>query len=340
MFYPNSQFYKPDNTEQKPDEVVDITGWAIGNSFKYYPDGTRAKFEVFCTSETPYQFLNPQHRYLFKKTFQYKKSGTIIYEQFWTEIIAYKLGRILGIEVPPVFLAKYNDPVKGLSYASLIEWYYNYPNDDAYCVVSRGGDFMSLIIPAYDRKKGELHNFETITTTFTQVCNVKQWQQKWAEILLFDAIIGNTDRHQENWEVYTNVKGGLSKNPIEQRLSPAFDNGTSMGYQIQNQDFKKQLSNLDAYINKGTHHMKWAFGDTKNAGHFELLQKLVDKFPEMESVIKDKLGIDITAIYNDILQLTEFKLEDSRYSLTKERANFIIKLIEFRYNKAKKMFGV
>jgi hypothetical protein len=335
MFNTRSQFCKPKETEQQPNEAVDITSWAIGGSFAYYPDGTRAKFEVFCTSDTPYKFLIPRHRYLFKKTFE-RKGGVVFYEQFWTEIIAYKIGRALGIEVPPAFLAKYHDPVRGLEYASLIEWYYNYPGDIG-CKVDKGGDFMSRAIPEYDREKGKLHNFQTITDIFTDWLEVKNWQHSWAEILLFDAIIGNTDRHQENWEIYSYFD---DKGNLVEKLSPAFDNGTAMGYEIQSQDFAKRLGNLEAYINKGTHHMKWALGNTKNAGHFELLQKLVTKFPETESIIKNKLSIDITAVYNDILQLTEFNIDDSSYVLTIERANFIIKLIEFRYNKAKKIFGV
>ncbi len=335
MFDPNSQFYKPASTEQTPNDVVDITSWAIGGSFAYYPDGSRAKFEVFCGSKTPYNFLIPNHRYLFKKTFE-RKSGVIYYEQFWTEIIAYKLGRILGIEVPPSFLARYKDPVRGLEYASLIEWYYNYPGDVG-CKVDRGGDFMSRAIPEYERKKGELHNFQTITEIFNEWLDVNKWQQKWAEILLFDAIIGNTDRHQENWEIYSYFD---NKGDLVEKLSPAFDNGTAMGYEIQNQDFVKKLSNIEAYIDKGTHHMKWELKDKKNARHFELLEKLVAKFPDTENIIKAKLKVDITKVYNDILQLTEFDIDDSKYALTKERANFIIKLIDFRYNKAKKMFGV
>lgn len=335
MFNPNSQFYKPANTEQQPNEVVDITSWAIGGSFAHYPDGSRAKFEVFCTSDTPYQFLIPRHRYLFKKTFE-RKSSVVFYEQFWTEIIAYKIGRVMGIEVPPAFLAKYNDHVRGLEYASLIEWYYNYPGDVG-CKIDRGGDFMSRAIPKYERKKGALHNFQTLTEIFNEWLEVQNWQQKWAEILLFDAIIGNTDRHQENWEIYSYFD---DKGNLVEELSPAFDNGTAMGYEIQQQDFTKRLSNLAAYINKGTHHMKWESQDTNNAKHFELLQKLIAKFPKTEAIIKAKLKIDITPVYNDILQLTEFNLDDSRYALTAQRANFIIKLIEFRYNTAKKMFGL
>ena len=108
----------------------------------------------------------------------------------------------------------------------------------------------------------------------------------------------------------------------------------------QNDNFYKILDNLDAYIARGTHHMKWALADKKKIGHFELLKKLVDIFPEAENYIKEKLAIDISEISNDISQLTEFAIDDAKYRLTKERADFITKLIFFRYNKIRKMFGL
>lgn len=335
MFRKYSQFYKPENTEQKLTDLVDITDWAIGGSFAYYPDGSRAKFEVFCPSNIDYSFLIPNHRYLFKKTFE-RKSGIIFYEQFWTEIIAYKLGRILNIEVPPAFIACYTDPVrKTLEYASLIEWYYNYPGA-VECRIDRGGDFMSRALPAYDREKGKQHNFQTILQIFNDWLHIANWKQKWAEILLFDTIIGNTDRHQENWEVYAHFdKNG----DLIEALSPAFDNGTSMGYEILSKDLQQKLSILESYVSKGTHHMKWELADTKNAGHFELLEKLVCKFPETESVIRSKINVDISALASVVSQLTQFTLQDQRYALSKERADFIIELIKFRFNKIKEIFN-
>ncbi|MEI7669515.1 MAG: hypothetical protein WCJ33_05495 [Pseudomonadota bacterium] len=240
MFTTHSQFYKHKETEQKPNEAVDVSDWAIGSSFSPYPDGTRAKFEVFCPNVSPYQFIIPNHRYLFKKTFE-RKGGIIFYEQFWIEIIAYKLGRILNIAVPPAFVAFYKE-----EYASLIEWYYNYPKENG-GFINRGGDFMSHEIKGYDRKKGKQHNFETITQIFMKSIGVDNWQAKWAEMLLFDAIIGNTDRHQENWEVYSYfLEGG----ELIAELSPAFDNGTSMGYDIMVNKIESKLANLCAYINK------------------------------------------------------------------------------------------
>jgi hypothetical protein len=100
------------------------------------------------------------------------------------------------------------------------------------------------------------------------------------------------------------------------------------------------LANLAAYVDKGTHHMKWALADAKKIGHFELLQKLVSAFPEAENYIKEKLVVDISEISSDISQLTEFAIDNEKYRLTKERADFITKLILFRYSKIRQMFGL
>ena len=135
---------------------------------------------------------------MYKKTFQ-RKTHTF-HEQFWVEIAAYKIGRALGVEVPPAFVACREMPSSGAyEYASLSEWFYDYPGAPA-AVVDRGGNLMSRLIPDYDRDKGKQHNFTTISDLFEGL-EVENWREKWARMLLFDALIGNTDRHQENWDV-------------------------------------------------------------------------------------------------------------------------------------------
>jgi len=58
---------------------------------------------------------------------------------------------------------------------------------------------MARIIPGYDLKAGKQHNFIDISiwiTLFSKGTHDNYWIY-WAKILLFDALIGNTDRHQE-----------------------------------------------------------------------------------------------------------------------------------------------
>jgi len=54
---------------------------------------------LYCPSPAPFAFLRPGHRYLFKRSSPRYK------EQFWVEIVAYRLGLEMGIAVPPTFVA-------------------------------------------------------------------------------------------------------------------------------------------------------------------------------------------------------------------------------------------
>lgn len=329
MFKQHSQFYKLAETGQKPDEVVDVTGWSIGD-LSPYQEGARDKSLVESPEKVAYKFLLPKHKYLLKKSYT-EKTGTILYWQFWNEIISYKLGKILGIPVPPAFVGYYKKENAEPFYGALIEWFYDYEGNDDISI--RGGDIISMpkYIEGYDTVKGRQHNFETIK----QICEdykIDGWLRTWTSILLFDAIIANTDRHQDNWQIVNYAQS-------EQfYLSPAFDNGTSMGYEVRQEHMERRLKNLVNYINKGTHHMKFSLSDQNKAGHVELLHKIVYNFPETESYIKAILSTDISEITQIIHKLCKFDIHDDRYRLTEDRANFIIKIITFRYNWIRKEF--
>jgi hypothetical protein len=326
LFNSHSIFYK--GLSQAPSEVVDITNWSYFGDFTPYAIGTRDKFDIFCPKENKLPFLMPEHRYLYKKTIQRKNKSTgelgyIYYEQFWCEIIAYILGRHLGIEVPPSFVACRNLG-DSIEYACLSEWFYGYPNS-LVSNVKTGGDLMTLHIPSYDRKKGEQHNFETIC----KACEDKKvinWQEHLIKTLLLDAIIGNTDRHQENWEIITNTEGTY--------LSPAFDNGTSLGYDILNEKIDNKLNALEAHINKGTHHLKWKLNDKNKCKHFELLKLLAVKYPFSLDIMRNIINIDCNAAFNQIRELCNFDIQNEKFRLTRQRADFICEQIRARLRAA------
>lgn len=329
MFKKHSQFYKPGETEQKPNEMVDVTNWSIGE-LSIYPEGARAKFIVESpTGRVSNKFLIPKHKYIFKKPYT-EKSGTILYEQYWNEIIAYKLGRIIGIPVPPAFASCVKKENSEPIYGALIEWFYDYENKDN---SKRGGDIINKYIDNYDGVKGEQHNFETIVKISTEN-QVENWLREWVHILLFDTIIANQDRHQDNWQIIQYAGSGKNY------LSPAFDNGTSMGYKTRPSHMEKNLRELEKYFLSGIHHMKFSLDDAKKAGHLELLKKIMYNFPKVEQYIKEKLEIDISTISQVISELCLFDIDDKRYSLSKERADFIIKLLCYRFNRLKEEFNI
>lgn len=58
-----------------------------------------------------------------------------------------------------------------------------------------------------------------------------------AGYLLLDALVGNTDRHQENWGVVTSAKG--------RRLAPSFDHASSLGFLLSDAEREERLTTRD-----------------------------------------------------------------------------------------------
>lgn len=148
------------------------------------------KDAVFAPDQPPEPVIVAGKRYLFKRS---KKSYP---DQFWGEVVAYRVGCLLGLEVPPAFAA-WNSSSEHCG--ALIEWFYQ----DGSELFVMAGDFLEKIQHGYDRKRGERHNLMDNTLLAASVCPQQLlepgWRQWWVNALLFDALIGNTDRHQDNW---------------------------------------------------------------------------------------------------------------------------------------------
>ena len=214
-----------------------IDNWQKDDTYEgVYPSGARVKDAYFSPKEPEDRCIKSNWRYLFKL------SRRRFPWQFWCEIIAYRFGSVVGIKVPPAHIGhnkKYGK--EGVdTYAALIEWFY----DDKEKRYISGGQIMVKLIENFDRDTGKKHNLETIRQFFL---NNEEILKYWAEILTFDTLIGNIDRHQDNW-------GFIIERSVKQSfesigLSPAFDNGTALCYEIleQNIDNFDDTDKLERY---------------------------------------------------------------------------------------------
>ncbi|MFI4938610.1 MAG: HipA domain-containing protein [Candidatus Berkiellales bacterium] len=302
---------------QSIDQAIDLKTWRRDEELAAYPEGARDKTLLYCPTPAPFGFLRAEHRYLFKR------SSPRYPEQFWMEIVAYRLGVLMDVPVPPAFVAFDS---KENQTGALIEWFLN-KVDFGDEIFVPGGDYCQQIIPNFDRKRGKQHNFESVAQILTDL-NQKydlDWKTYWAKAFTFDALIGNTDRHQDNW--------GIIINPINHamQISPVFDNGTSLGHEITADNFEKcsDLHRLQKYIAKGWHHMKWRLNDDSPCGHVELIQKFLVHYPETRSTILNCL----TSVNDDIFKniLDEFTAFNVPVKLTHKRADFMLKLLQLRH---------
>lgn len=307
------------NFLQSSDQPIDVSSWRRDEEFAEYPEGARDKTLLYCPSPSPSSFLREGHRYLFKR------SSPKYLEQFWVEIIAYIIGDKMDIPVPPAFVAY--DSEKNQS-GALIEWFLEpitLLGDEIYIP---GGDYCQQYISSFDRKKGKQHNFETISMIFNALGI--PWKDYWAKILLFDALIGNTDRHQDNWGIIeTPLQDVVIKKKI--RIAPVFDNGTSMGHEIPCQSFKKFEDNnyLKRYILRGCHHLKWNLNDKKGMPHIDTIKKYTEIHPETCKIMIESLQKITIDDFKEIADnLVAFNIP---VRLTAERAGFMLRLLQARH---------
>jgi len=318
------------------DKPIIIDNWQKDDTYEgVYPKGARDKSAYFSPVTVEESCLKSNYRYLFKLS-RGKDLISWCPWQFWGEIIAYRLGLITGVKVPPAHIGLSNNYRQGMAvYGALIEWFYD-DNKDIYV---EGGQFMVQTVKDYDRQKGTQHNF----LTMAQLKGLPRFGEHWAGVFTLDCLTGNTDRHQDNWGL---IVKGLREQPAREPtlcFSPAFDNGTALGYEIIEKNIDKYS---DPVVRKGYltnpkahHHMKWSMDEQEALNFFDFMQKFVLEFPETKPIIIEHLNFSRAQVEEVINPLAD-AVSDTTYRLSRKRLNFIIELIFKRKELLKKALNI
>lgn len=307
--------------------LIDISQWPSGNQ-RFVPIGKRIK-KVVLHPETfdLYYFKEPKEKYPW---------------EFWNEIIAYEVGKKLGFNVlkyEPAIL----DGIGGCLSKSMTE--------DFTQELIHGQQVLLRIYPEFETKKGTDHTFQLVESFFKSL-NEEEHKliiNDFIEMLVFDAIIGNRDRHQQNWAIIREIKVqtrtgkyfGLKKQtnlPIitrTVRFSPLFDNGNCLAYNIIEEklhNFIYDEDKLEKYLfgEKAISHLKW-YGAPMP--HIELLGHISKIYPEVVlKCIKRVDSLFNENIINDIVLNIDNGIifADDIYCLSPKRKKLISKLITTR----------
>lgn len=295
---------------------------------------------VICPTETDAPFLIPGHHYLFKRAEGWQRY------QIWSEIIAYRLGSLMGLDVPPAFLAV---DEKRERVGVLVEMFYGYPDEKRPRRFVHASDLLRL----KDLKQGRPHTIRQ-NLRFAKALNVDGAEEWWAKILAFDALIGNTDRHPQNWGFLFDYSPSFSRSwsllewllyrfkrtgtwPKDARvrvsLAPAFDNATSLGYEILEEKLERmsQPARLERYVNKGTHHCDWSHPSGKgNRQHFNLCATYAREYPNVLFAMRGVTEWQEVDVRHILESCTTF---DVRPKFTEARAEFVLALLSTRRKK-------
>ncbi|MCP9337619.1 hypothetical protein [Stutzerimonas xanthomarina] len=305
--------------------IIEIAHWPEDAEFSAaYPEGARPKRTVFSPGDPDELFILSDWRHMFKR------SDKKYPEQYWAEIIAYQVAMLLSVNAPPCFAAI--DSSRSQC-GALSPWFYEEGDESFYSA----GNFFHKWVPDFDRDKGTQHNIIDADTFNNRVLGRNQIYEFWS-MMLFDSLIGNTDRHQDNWGHLLKAvplsksvaRRRQEKFDVKWRFAPWFDNGTSLGHELLPAKFTKWDDGaLDRYILRGKHHLRYTRDSGERIGHINCFA-LVEKKSDVKLLLSKKLkGFDIGRLATILDQLVALPAPDGA-NLTSERAEFILRLTRRR----------
>lgn len=166
-------------------KFIDASDWQV--QFWLSSGGTRAKKILQDPDGNEYFFKCSE-----KKPATENKLAKEYKYEFWNEIIAYQLGKNLGLNMLRYDVAIFKDEIGCLSPKMNV-------TDDVQLI--EVGRYMTALnenfIPENYASRKE-YTFQLLEETINEFKLSEYWDY-FFQTMLFDAIIGNTDRHQENW---------------------------------------------------------------------------------------------------------------------------------------------
>ena len=278
----------------------------------------------------------------------------------WSEVLAYEIGKALGFNVLRYDLAVHKGKVGCIS-KNMTK-----PGNNESLV--EGHSILSRFDSTYDPSNKDTYN----RYTFDFVCKALRaydaefYVKDFIRTLIFDAIIGNSDRHQSNWGIILintvgvkPIKKGLrlpfgkSKNNglretitiEEKKAAPIYDSGCCLGREFGEQQIQQHLdiqSKFDKYIRNGVSELRMS-ETAKKPSHEELLRFIKNvNNGQWESFMSEEINRVIQTYnperINELIFNIDKNLPDQyreRYGITFARKEFVCRVIETRINNLK-----
>lgn len=149
-------------------------------------------------------------------------------------------------------------------------------------------------------------------------------RDKLFEMIVFDTLIGNTDRHQDNF--------GIIRDEIQRidTFSPLYDNSSSLGRELTERTIDimfKDSQRFNAYVHgrKSATHIRWgSLGSfEKKINLFDFLRKVCELTPEIKVVIER-----VRALTDDTIDYIVYNCPLE--VMPNNKKAFVCKLIKYR----------
>jgi HipA-like protein len=213
-----------------PWRELDVTGWHIESP---EPRGKRAKAWLVAPDGSVW---------LRKEPLVSRPAEVAI------EAATARLARAVGLEAPETHACVWEDGKRGLLVRRFLD-----PHQET---LASGSERLRVTYQDYDPELYGHHTLRRVMASlelFELAAKGADLLRPFARMLTFDAWVGNSDRHQENWAILVNAAGSA-------RLAPTFDTAACFGAELD--DAKFSPAHLtQAKIEKYIERCRSGFGD-------------------------------------------------------------------------------
>ena len=197
--------------------------------------------------------------------------------EHWAEKIAAEVAAMLDIEHARVELAA-SDGMYGSVTESFI-----HGNQ----VLIHGNQLLAITHAGYDSERTFQQSSHTLCNIWGTLNRISEFvgmdrddaRQRIAEYIVLDAVIGNTDRHHENWGVVVERVGDRQNG----RIAPSFDHASSLGRELRDERRILLMNEhrVGQYSEKGRGAIYWSEDQRHCPSPLELARRAARQYPDI-----------------------------------------------------------
>ena len=256
--------------------------------------------------------------------FKYPRSNA---GEHWAEKIAAEVASAVGVRHAKVELAEFQD-----TRGSVAESFARGGR-----VLYHGNQMLELTVDDYELQekfRESSHTLENIwkviDSVFVESKAAKRMKLFIAEYLVLDALIGNTDRHHENWGIIRRRAGDGWRGFV----APSYDHASSLGRELldERRDILLTENRVGDYAEKGRGAIYWSEEEQRGPSPLELVRRAAPTYPDLFRPAILKLArIDEKAFRQIVNRIPSDWM-------TSSARKFAIALMRYNYEKLREIF--
>ncbi len=196
----------------------------------------------------------------------------------WAEKVAAEIAKLAGMPAARVELAEYEGKRGCASH--------NFVNVDVGEVLMHGNELLAGQVLGYDKHKRQHqtdHTLQNIELTIRKIFREDRAVgilRELATYATFDALIGNTDRHHENWGLLFSLELATKRSTVV--VAPSFDHASSLGRELTDARREELLSagRIARYIESAHGGIYIESTDRHGANPLDLIRLGCLRFPD------------------------------------------------------------